>query len=318
MTFGVEAAGQIVEYFQLGQRGNEIPWLTGALFSLGERTAIHTRATGIGGRTWALILLLHPHAPPTTMNQPEWKRRDEPGVDPPRAHVDLPGSERDCLKPTQTKRPVSPDAEPDRPSTHANGHHTDPDTEGGRQNAPPVEPPPRAYRAADHFGIVVARNVKEEQDSSSTGSDHGGTFRDDHKARRAVIQYETHCGRRAEAMDDLQPGFDVRSTDKATGHERLIEVKGVQGTFQDDASVVLTARQAHDAVTHVQDGVEYWLYVVDSTETDHPRVFPIPWVRRPARLRYGFYAKVWATAAERPAVVTEEGLTDLSAKAFET
>ena len=209
------------------------------------------------------------------------------------------------------QRPAPLGTEHKQTETPRDGRRADPNNERDDQKAPPVDPP---RPAADHFGIFIAREGKKEHDPSGSGPNRGGTFRDDHKARRAVIQYETHCGRRAEAMDDLQPGFDVRSTDDATGHKRLIEVKGVQGTFEDDASVVLTARQAHDAVTHDEDGVEYWLYVVDSTETDHPRVFPIPWVRRPARLRYGFYAKVWANAAERPAVVTEEGLTDLSSK----
>ena len=307
--FGVEAAGQIVEYFQLGQRGNEIPWLTGALFALGNEQqftrALQVLANGLGVDPVA--------SRPATGDEPiQRKPNDKAGVDPPRAPVAPPGP--NATPEAGTEKPSGPpDDQLGQPSTQGNGHPTDPNTDGGRQNVPPVKPPPRTPRAADHFGIVVARKVREEQESGSTGSDHGGTFRDDHKARRAVIQYETHCGRRADAMDDLQPGFDVRSTDEATGHERRIEVKGVQGTFQDDASVVLTPRQARDAVTHAEDGVEYWLYVVDSTETDHPRVFPIPWVRR--RPRYGFYAKVWATAAERPAVVTEEGLTELSSKA---
>ena len=116
-------------------------------------------------------------------------------------------------------------------------------------------------------------------------------------------------------MDDLQPGFDVLSIDDVTGHQRRIEVKGVQGEFEADASVVLTARQAHDAVQLSEDGVDYWLYVVDSTETDRPRVFPIPWVQRPALLRYGFYARVWVDTAERPAVVAAKGLIDLSSEA---
>ena len=64
---------------------------------------------------------------------------------------------------------------------------------------------------------------------------------------------------------------------KSTGRKRLIEVKGVQGIFKENASVVLTARQVHDAVQNDENAVEYWLYVVDSTETECPRVFPIPW-----------------------------------------
>ena len=117
-------------------------------------------------------------------------------------------------------------------------------------------------------------------------------------------------------MDALQPGFDVLSID-AAGRERRIEVKGVQGVFEREASVVLTARQARDAVENEEDGVEYWLYVVDSTETDRPRVFPIRWTRDRTRLRYGFHAYAWRDAAERPAEATAESLKDLSLDALD-
>lgn len=107
-------------------------------------------------------------------------------------------------------------------------------------------------------------------------------------------------------MPDLQPGFDVRSVDDA-GRERRIEVKGVQGRFEANASVALTAQQANDALRNDDERVEYWLYVVDSTETERPRVFPIRWTRDPARLRYGFYAYAWSDAAEHPAEAAAEG-----------
>ena len=129
---------------------------------------------------------------------------------------------------------------------------------------------------------------------------------EDHKARQAVIDYEIRKGRKPQEMPDHQPGYDVLSVDKESGKHRRIEVKGVQGIFQGDASVVLTTRQAHDAIQHreqrseTSDNYEYWLYVVDSTETTSPRVFPIPWTRY--HLRYGFYARVWADIAEQPTV----------------
>ncbi len=124
-------------------------------------------------------------------------------------------------------------------------------------------------------------------------------MKDDYKARRAVINYEKRRGRQAEEMPDNQPGFDVLSVE-STGNRRRIEVKGVQGIFEEEASVVLTARQVRDAVQNMEDGLEYRLYVVDSTETASPRVFPIPWTRHRDHLRYGFYASVWADAEERP------------------
>ena len=116
-----------------------------------------------------------------------------------------------------------------------------------------------------------------------------------------MIKYEASQERKAKAMPDNQPGFDVLSVDESTGTQRRIEVKGVQGIFEEDASVVLTSRQVRDAVQNVEDGVEYWLYVVDSTETEDPRVYPIPWTRYRTSLRYGFYAHAWIGAIEQPA-----------------
>jgi len=64
------------------------------------------------------------------------------------------------------------------------------------------------------------------------------------------------------------------------------------------------------------ENVEYWLYVVDSTETDRPRVFPIPWTRSRSNLRYGFYANAWARDAEQPAAVTATGLDEIPLEAL--
>ena len=158
-------------------------------------------------------------------------------------------------------------------------------------------------------------HARRDTDAGDAASARG-SVRDDHTARQAVLHYEKHSGRRAEAMPDLQPGFDVRSIDHA-GRERRIEVKGVQGRFEVDASVVLTAQQAREAIQNDEDEVEYWLYVVDSTETKRPRVFPIRWARDRTRLRYGFYAYAWCDAAEHPAEATAEGLVALSPDAPE-
>ena len=94
-------------------------------------------------------------------------------------------------------------------------------------------------------------------------------------------------------------------------------MKGVQGIFEGNASVVLTATQVENAFLNDNDGVEYWLYVVDSTETDRPRVFPIPWTRHRKNLRYGFYASAWGKDSEQPAIVTENGLVERSIEALD-
>ena len=162
----------------------------------------------------------------------------------------------------------------------------------------------RTRRAADQIGILVGRGRSNERAAQSTPSKPVKP-RDDKKARRAVVEYEKRHGRPAKAMPDSQPGFDVLSRD-SKGHQRRIEVKGVKGDYIEDASVLLTARQFGDAFKHDSENLDYWLYVVDRTETDSPRVFPLPWTRSPHRLRYGFRADMWAQYAEHSDVTEDE------------
>ena len=358
--FAVEAAEQLVEYFQLGQRGMEVPRLTGALSALDDESAflrhLELLADGLG---------VDPAAPPLesgndspTQGTSTEESGDERPVthETPQGQESIPDGEYNSAAAAQSERPESSEGDPPPPNgggespeprTHRGGPKpTDPD----RVGAPPLQPPagrstrsgsehdhtdprrrggrahqddagerrrtrtPAGGRAADHVRMLVLSRGRDASADNETSSQAGG--RDDHTARQAVLHYEKHCGRRAEEMDALQPGFDVLSID-AAGRERRIEVKGVQGVFERDASVVLTARQARDAVENEENGVEYWLYVVDSTETDRPRVFPIRWARDRTRLRYGFHADAWRDAAERPAEATAEGLKELSLDALD-
>jgi len=95
--------------------------------------------------------------------------------------------------------------------------------------------------------------------------------RDDATAREAVVAYEADAGRAAEAMDRYQRGYDVLSRDPS-GRERKIEVKGLQGAWQGDATVSMTGAQFDDARTNEGD---WWLYVVENLGTDSPAVLPI-------------------------------------------
>ena len=77
-AFSVEATGQLVEHFQLGQRGNEIPWLTGALLSLGDEDefaqSLRVLADGLG---------VNPAEPRSDVNGEAFRqlaRTLEPGV----------------------------------------------------------------------------------------------------------------------------------------------------------------------------------------------------------------------------------------------
>ena len=320
-TFAVEAAGQLVEHFRLNQRGSEIPYLTGALCALEDEDAfrrhLEVLAEGLGVRlpkgtieyetgeqpppTEEAERAHQANANTTDSGKPDYDNFDHSGDDGSHAgHVgdDAAGSVA-----------VSGGEIGGQPTEHGDRGDQDGsrDTGGSRdagktKETAETDSPSAGSRAADHFRLLLVEpGGSDELESVGTHAGRRGGKKDDYKARRAVIEYETSQGRQAEAMPDNQPGFDVCSVDGTTGNRRRIEVKGVQGIFKEDASVMLTARQVHDAIQNGEDGVEYWLYVVDSTETAFPRVLPIPWTRYRTRLRYGFYAGAWAGAAQQPA-----------------
>ena len=310
--FAADAAEQLVDRFRLGQRGNVVPYLTMALSSLDNkdyfRHHLKVLCEGLGVEV--------PEDSSDLASNEAWDRSDEAGradpneddADDHKAYHDE--SERGAEMPGPHASP------PENPMAQA-GRVTDDDTsrteyrdspervnseaigrlqngEGTTQTTGNDRPSSRG-RAADHFGLFVEHERSEGQDPVTSRGNRGGRM-EDHKARQAVIEYETREGRKPEEMADNHPGYDILSVDEDSGQRRRIEVKGVQGLFQDGASVVLTSRQAHDAIQHREQqsatSDEYWLYVVDSTETTNPRVLPIPWTRY--NLRYGFYARVWA------------------------
>ena len=173
----------------------------------------------------------------------------------------------------QSTRTRSEGDQADSGGANVHQHHDDAGKRG------PTGTPAPGRRAADHIRVLVLSRGRDDAGDGDAASAGGGA-KDDHTARQAVLYYEKHRGRRAKAMEDLHPGFDVLSIDDNTDRQRRIEVKGTQGLFKEDASVVLTARQAEDAVQNEENGVEYWLYVVDSTETG-----PAPGVSHPVGAR---------------------------------
>ena len=298
--FAVQAAEQLVEHFQLGQRGQEVPRLTGALFALDDESAFRRHlkllADGLGVEPATLQSSMSDKPP--TQDVPADENTDE-GAD---AREKAP----DPVSDGEDKGVAAPPGRSGLPGLNAGSADTRPDRAGaasgpfGGNNSRPgnrrgdgksarpdshrdrwaaggsrTRPPTAGGRAADHVRMLVMSRGSHDTEAGDAASVRGGP-RDDHRARQAVLQYEEQHGRRAEAMPDLQPGFDVRSVDDAGG-ERRIEVKGVQGRFEENASVALTAQQATDALRNDDERVEYWLYVVDSTETERPRVLPIRW-----------------------------------------
>ena len=57
--------------------------------------------------------------------------------------------------------------------------------------------------------------------------------------------------------------------------KRLIEVKGVQGIWDGDATVAMTGPQFDAARAEQSEGVEYWLYVVDRVGSPEAKVYPL-------------------------------------------
>ena len=73
-------------------------------------------------------------------------------------------------------------------------------------------------------------------------------------------------------MPLTHPGYDVISTDPLTGEQRFIEIKGVNGEWN-QTGVGLSKTQFSDAQNF---GEAYWLYVVEFvSDADHIDVHPI-------------------------------------------
>jgi len=91
-------------------------------------------------------------------------------------------------------------------------------------------------------------------------------------ARAAVCAYEKARGRVAEQMAQTHPGYDIISRDPLTGEDRFIEVKGVNGEWN-QTGVGLSRLQFSNAQDY---GDRYWLYVVEFvSDPEHTRVHAI-------------------------------------------
>lgn len=91
-------------------------------------------------------------------------------------------------------------------------------------------------------------------------------------AREAVCAYEKERGRMPEQMAQTHPGYDIISINPVTGEDRFIEVKGVNGEWN-QTGVGLSRLQFSNALDY---GDRYWLYVVEFvSDPEHMRVHPI-------------------------------------------
>lgn len=117
--------------------------------------------------------------------------------------------------------------------------------------------------------------VRQKKESSSEVGEQEGA---EHNlaveviARDAVCAYEKERGRIAEQMAQTHPGYDIISRNPVTGEDRFIEVKGVNGEWN-QTGVGLSRLQFSNAQDY---GDRYWLYVVEFvSDPEHIRVHPI-------------------------------------------
>lgn len=91
-------------------------------------------------------------------------------------------------------------------------------------------------------------------------------------ARTAVCAYEKARGRVAEQMAQTHPGYDIISRNPLTSEDRFIEVKGVNGEWN-QTGVGLSRLQFSNAQDY---GDRYWLYVVEFvSDPQNTRIHPI-------------------------------------------
>ena len=197
---------------------------------------------------------------------------------------DRPGTSR----PTGDPKPPSKDAtlpgqgqlgtgstgnqEKDAPAgeaAHGHGHSTGSSTVDKRA----TKPRPKHKEQWDRRLLSYVRKKQEsesETDDQDNPSEHNLAV--EVVARNAVCSHEKERGRVAEQMAQTHPGYDIISRNPVTGEDRFIEVKGVNGEWN-QTGVGLSRLQFSNAQDY---GDRYWLYVVEFvSDPEHIRVHPI-------------------------------------------
>ena len=168
------------------------------------------------------------------------------------------------------------EAEPSEQNT-TNKHGSATGLEGRKGKAPSGRhtKKPRAKHKEQWDRRLLSYVRKTPDDSSETDkqaspSEHNLAV--EVVARSAVCDYEKARGRVAEQMAQTHPGYDIISRNPVTGEDRFIEVKGVNGEWN-QTGVGLSRLQFSNAQDY---GDRYWLYVVEFvSDPEHIRVHPI-------------------------------------------
>ncbi len=118
----------------------------------------------------------------------------------------------------------------------------------------------------------VRKNQEESADTDGQEGPSEHNLAVEAVARAAVCAFEKARGRVAEQMAQTHPGYDIISRNPLTGEDRFIEVKGVNGEWN-QTGVGLSRLQFSNAQNY---GDRYWLYVVEFvSDPQQIRVHPI-------------------------------------------
>ena len=162
---------------------------------------------------------------------------------------------------------------PDGDRAAGHGHSTGLSTGDKRAK----KPRPKHKEQWDRRLLSYVRKKQEESgdaDEQEGPSEHNLAV--EVVARAAVCAYEKARGRVAEQMAQTHPGYDIISRNPLTGEDRFIEVKGINGEWN-QTGVGLSRLQFSNAQDY---GDRYWLYVVEFASD--PQLMRIHPIRSPA------------------------------------
>lgn len=316
--FAAEAASQLVEHFQLSQRGSEIPFLTVALVNL-ENKGPFENSIAILADALGVDLLC-----PDSAEGGEQRRSQEEDSGPEGEHSNADhgkghahnhadagggsGTRTDLSSGGGGKSSSGGDSNV-RSSTAAgdgtgvrSGTGTGSNSGGGKSSEAGARPGGGGKTSGEvgaRGGNGASNRPYWLQIQGGRGGADDRQPKDDHREKEAVLQFEKARHRVAEAKADANPGFDVESLDSISGHIRRIEIKGMSGVFDETAAVAISWRQFEMAVHNQDENIEYWLYVVDQNRSDNPGVHPISWTRHKGQLKFLFEGECWLGEVER-------------------
>ena len=148
--------------------------------------------------------------------------------------------------------------------------------------------------------------VSGSHESGGSAGTGGGAYDNpiDEGAMQAALDFERAAGRTPERQGHTNPGFDIVSTDLATGVKRVIEVKGLAGDWN-ARGVKLSATQFATAERH---GDDFWLYVVERAADARSR--QLTTLNNPfGKVEEFWFDDLWREQAEKPIAAKDLAFT---------